>query len=146
MVVIVFQSSNVMVSLAMHIIGSGHLSRPWYVIVNNDQLLIADAAHNCISIFTLDGNYVDKYDTRGTGGKLQSPHGIATDMCGFIFVTNSFKNCVSVFSKDGVFIHSFGSRGSDHGQFFGPQGIAISPTGEIYVCDSENKRVQIFSA
>ena len=129
-----------------HIIGSGHLNRPWYVAVSNDQLLVADYGHNCIFRFTLDGNYVGKYDTRGTGREqLNYPCGIATDMYGFIFVSEFTGNSVSIFNKDGVFIHRFGSKGSDHGQFLGPRGIAISPTGDIYVCEENNKRIQIFS-
>ena len=131
-----------------HIIGSGRLRYAWYVGVSNDQLLVANASHNCISIFTLDGNYVGKYDTRGTGRKqLDSPYGIDIDMYGFIFVTEHSENRVSIFNKDGVFVHSFGFglKGSGHGQLFGPRGIAISPTGEIYVCDTNNKRIQIFS-
>ena len=123
-----------------HIIGSGCLNRPWYVAVSNDQLLVADWCHHCISIFTLDGNYVGKYDTRGTGREqLDCPCGIATDMYGFIFVTEYSKNRVSIFNKDGVFVHSFG-------QFFKPRGIAISPTCDIYVSEEGNKRIQIFSS
>ena len=129
----------------IRIIGSDHLSNPWYAAVSNDQLLVADWFHHCMSIFTLDGNYVGKYDTRGTGMEwLNCPCGIATDTYGFIFVTEYSEHRVSIFNKDGVFIHSFGSKGSDHGQFFKPQGIAISPTGDIYVCEEGNKRIQIF--
>ena len=130
-----------------HIIGSGHMINPWYVAISNDQLLVTNMGHNCISIFTLDGNYVGKYITQGTGREqLDYPCGIATDIYGFIFVSENLKNRVSIFNKEGVFIHSFGSTGSDHGQFSGSRGIAISPTGDIYVCEENNKsRVQIFS-
>ena len=130
-----------------HIIGSGHLSDPYYIAVStNDQLLVANNDHHCISIFTLDGNYVGKFGTRGTGrGQLSGPVDIATDMYGFILVTESDNNRVSIFDKDGVFTHSFGSTGSDHGQFSLPLGIAISPTGDIYISDHSNRRIQIFS-
>ena len=129
-----------------HIIGSGHLSNPHYIAVNtNDQFLVADYYHHCISIFTLDGNYVGKFGTQGTGrGQLTNPSGIATDMYGFILVTEN-NNRVSIFDKDGISIHSFGSKGSDHGQFSSPRQIAINPTGDIYICDTHNKRIQIFS-
>ena len=129
-----------------HIIGLGHLKTPWYIAVSsNDQLLVTD--HNqCISIFTLDGNYVGKFGTQGTGrGQLSSPAGIATDMCGFNVVTDDGKHRVSIFDKDGGFVHCFGSNGSGHGQFSWAQGIAISPTGDIYISDHGNKRIQIFS-
>ena len=130
-----------------HIIGSGHLSNPHYIAVNtNNQLLVANYGHHCISIFTLDGNYVGKFDTQGTGrGELLSnPSGIAIDMHGFILVTEYGNHRVLIFDKDGIFIHSFGSCGSCHGQFSSPYGIAISPTGDIYISDGSNKRIQIF--
>ena len=130
-----------------HIIGSGHLKYPYYIAVStNDQLLVADYGHHCISIFTLDGNHVGKSGTQGTGrGELSCPSGIAINMDGFILVTEHGNNRVSIFDKDGVFKHSFGSRGSGHGQFSSPFGLTISPTGDIYICDGGNKRIQVFS-
>ena len=127
-----------------HIIGSGQLNYPWYIAVStNDQLLVSDYGHKCISIFTLDGNYVKKIDSKGT--KPSGPIGVATDIYGFILVTMYNMNSVSIFYEDGAFIHSFGSSGSGQGQFSYPCGIAISPTGDVYLCDAVNKRIQIFS-
>ena len=60
-------------------------------------------------------------------------------------MTEHGNNRVSIFDKDGVFIHSFGSYGSGHGQFSWPTGIAINPTGHIYIGGRDNKRIQIFS-
>ena len=131
----------------LHIIGANHLDRPWYIAVNANQLLVADWRHSCISIFTLNGNYVGKCGTQGTGrGQLNGPCGIAADIYGYILVTEHDKSRVLTFDKEGAFIHSFGSNGCGLGQFSGPRGIAISPTGDIYVCDTKNKRIQIFSA
>ena len=128
-----------------HIIGSGHLRNPWHIAVSTNQFLVANHSQHCISMFTLDDNYVGKFGTQGTGrGQLSSPTGIATDMYGFILVTEHTDR-VSIFDKDGVFIHSFGSTGSGHGQFSWPTGIAISPTGDIYICDKNHKRIQVFS-
>lgn len=43
-------------------------------------------------------------------------------------------------------ITSFGSHGNNVGQFDHPRGVCIDPTsGNIFVCDSLNDRVQIFS-
>lgn len=56
--------------------------------------------------------------------------------------TPSFRRCGSV-----SFHSSFGSPGAGEGQFEGPGGIAVSSaSGEVFVCDSGNKRVQVFSA
>ena len=130
-----------------YIIGKGQLGTPYDVTVNtNNQLLVADQCHHCIYTFTLDGNYVSKFATRGSGrGELNDPRGLTTDLYGFILVAEYGNHRVSIFNKDGKFIHCFGSSGSDHGKFYRPLGIAISPNGNIYVGDSGNNRVQIFS-
>ena len=130
-----------------HVIGKGQLAGPYDITVNNsNQLLVADAEHDCIYTFTLDGNYVSKFASFGSDkGQLRSPHGVTTDLYGFILVAENGNHHVSIFNKDGKFIHCFGSSGSDDGKFQYPYGIAISPNGNIYVSDFGNKRVQIFS-
>ena len=130
-----------------HIIGKGQLGWPYDVTVNtNNQLLVADYTHHCIYTFTLDGNYVSKFATRGSArGQLSNPFSLTTDLYGFILVADTGNHRVSIFNKDGKFIHCFGSYGFDNGKFSYPYGIALSPNGNIYVTDSGNRRVQIFS-
>jgi DNA-binding beta-propeller fold protein YncE len=54
---------------------------------------------------------------------------------------------VEEFSTAGAFIVQFGSSGTGNGQFHGLGGIASDPTtGNLYVSDMANNRVQKFSA
>ena len=131
----------------LHTIGSGQLGSPYDVAVNgNNQLLVVDCDHHCIYTFTLDGDYVGKFGTKGTGpGQLMYPYGVTVDLYGFILVADSNNNRVSIFDKDGNYINCFGSYGLAIGQFQCPYGIAVSANGNIYVSDRENKRIQIFS-
>jgi len=46
---------------------------------------------------------------------------------------------------DGTFLKSWGSRGSDDGQFRSIHGIAIDASGNVYVADTGNDRIQVFS-
>jgi NHL repeat len=49
--------------------------------------------------------------------------------------------------REHVFSQSFGSEGSGDGQFSGPGGLAVNEsTGDVYVIDRGNGRVEIFSA
>ena len=131
-------------------IKSQHLRTPCDVTVGvNNQLYVSDSDNRCIHTFTLDGNYICKLGTSettlGTGwDRLCKPWGLATDTRGNLLVTDADKNQVFVFDKDGICIHCFGSNGREDGKFNTPFGIAISPKGNIYVCDYENKRIQIF--
>ena len=127
--------------------GSDQLGGPTDVTVNaNNHLLVADYSNSCIYTYTLDGHYVGKFDTPGSGrGQLGGPYGLTTDLNGFIIVADTSNNRVSIFDNNGSCFHCFGSSGSANGQFSSPVGIAVSPNGSIYISDSGNKRIQIFS-
>ena len=127
--------------------GSDQLSYPIDVTVNaNNHLLIADRSNSCIYTYTLDGHYVGKFGTPGSGrGQLDRPYSLTTDLNGFIIVADTYNHRVSIFDNNGSCIHCFGSSGSFNVQFRYPYGIAVSPNGSIYISDGDNKRIQIFS-
>ena len=126
--------------------GSDQLVKPHDVAVSADNhLLVVDYNNSCICTFTLDGHYVGKFGTQGSGrGQLNNPFGLTVDLNGFIIVADTYNHRVSIFEKNGNCIHCFGSYGSADGQFIKPYGIALSPNGSIYVSDTNNKRIQIF--
>jgi DNA-binding beta-propeller fold protein YncE len=39
----------------------------------------------------------------------------------------------------------WGSKGSDEGQFIDPLGIALDTSGNVYVVDAGDSRVQVFA-
>ena len=127
--------------------GSDQLSIPIDVTVSaNNHLLVADFNNSCIYTYTLDGHYVGKFGTPGSGrGQLNRPCSLTTDLNGFIIVADTCNHRVSIFDKDHNCIHCFGSNGTANGQFSSPFGIAVSPNGSIYVSDYDNKRIQILS-
>ncbi|XP_065907558.1 tripartite motif-containing protein 2-like [Dysidea avara] len=122
--------------------GSGQLGDPYDVAANGiNQLLVADPSQKCIITFTLDGNYVaGKLHTEGSSKDyLNKPCSLATDANGFILVADD--NRLFVFDQAGSFIHCFGT-----GKFSALSSVALnSSNGNIYVCDSSNKKIQIFT-
>ena len=127
--------------------GSDQLSNPTDITVGaNNHLLVADYSNSCIYTYTLNGHYLGKFGTRGSGrGELNTPCSLTADFNGFIIVADTCNHRVSIFDKDHNCIHCFGSNGSGNGQFRDPRGIAVSPNGYIYVSDISNHRIQIFS-
>ena len=123
-------------------IGLGHLESVYYITVSaNNQIFVADYGQNCIVAFSFDGNCLGKYGTQGTGrGQLKGPCGVAVDKFGLIFAAEHGNCRVSIFDKDGVFIHSFGTNS----QFSALHAMVQSPSGSLYICDTGNKRIQIF--
>ncbi|XP_065919076.1 E3 ubiquitin-protein ligase TRIM71-like [Dysidea avara] len=126
-------------------IGKGQLGNPYDVAVCNNQLLVADYSHNCIYVFMLNGNFVHTLGTQGNGiGQLNNPWSITTDINGFVLIAEFGNHRVSVFDKFGNCIHCF-STSSDGRHFNGPYGIALSPNSNIYVCDGNSQKIDVFS-
>jgi len=68
-----------------------------------------------------------------------------------VSATKAFVTCVNfdavvIFNLDGTFVSRFGKSGTHQGQFIRPLGVVYhSKNDHFLICDSHNKRVQIFS-
>jgi hypothetical protein len=90
--------------------------------------------------------YGSPADPNGSATGLLSPVGVAADpTTGRMFVSDNGLNRVTVFSiATGKYSHHFGSGGTGNGQFRGPVGIAVAPSGHVLVADDLNSRIQVF--
>ncbi|HJS44990.1 MAG TPA: peptidyl-alpha-hydroxyglycine alpha-amidating lyase family protein [Rhizomicrobium sp.] len=76
---------------------------------------------------------------------FRSPTDVAWDAQGNIFVADGIGNArVAKFTSDGVFVKSWGSRGNADGQFKTAHAIAVDASGNVYVGDHGNGRIQVF--
>jgi DNA-binding beta-propeller fold protein YncE len=111
------------------------------------NVYVSDEWYNRISIFTRDGDWVDKWGTPGKGdGELNRPSGLAFDQDDHLYVVDSQNHRIQKFDKDGTFLAKWGTAGSGEGEFNMPWGIAIDTSGDVYVTDWRNDRVQKFTA
>jgi len=90
---------------------------------------------------------VRKWGSQGSGdGQLNFPTGIAVDSSsGNVYVTDWGNHRIQKFDSNGKFLAKWGSQGTADGQFRGPQGVAVDSSGNVYVVDSENARIQVFA-
>ena len=124
--------------------GLEQLGCPYDVAAHNNLLFVADYFHHCVYKFTVDGTCTGKLTTPARY-KLNSPCSVATDLTGYVFVANTWNQSVLIFDRSGNYAHCFGQYGSGTGQFKYPNGIAIGPTGSVYITDQDNHRIQVFS-
>jgi DNA-binding beta-propeller fold protein YncE len=78
--------------------------------------------------------------------RFLQPSDVAVGADHLIYVVDGVNNRVVVFDESGKLSFSFGNRGSGRGQFNAPLGITTDRSGNVYVADTGNRRVQIFTA
>ncbi|MDH4096269.1 MAG: 6-bladed beta-propeller [Betaproteobacteria bacterium] len=79
-------------------------------------------------------------------GLLKRPSGLARDADqGLLYVADTYAHDVKVFDGEGRLVQMIGRRGEGNGEFNFPTHVAFA-RGELYVTDTMNSRVQVFSA
>ena len=110
------------------------------------NIYVADGGNNRIQKFDLNGNFIVKWGTRGSGdNQFNSPGGVAVDASGFVYVADTGNNCIKKFDSTGNFIVKWGTSGSGNGQFDSPKSVAVDDSGFVYVADTRNNRIQKFA-
>jgi sugar lactone lactonase YvrE len=77
------------------------------------------------------------------GGNLRGPVGICFDSGGRLWIA-AVSGRVQQFMAEGRYLQGVGGYGSKEGQFIAPHGIAADKSGNLYIVDSFNHRVQKF--
>lgn len=81
--------------------------------------------------FSREGKYLNKFGGKGDGaGQINSPHSIAVDGKGRVYISDS--NAIRVFDENGRYVDSFGLKPGS--VIFG---VAFNPDGQLFVTDRE---------
>jgi NHL repeat-containing protein len=134
---------------------SGTFLRAWGKDVGGAGVNVCTVAANC-----------QAGTSGGHGGEFHGPDGVATDAAGNVYVSDTFGNRVQKFDSSGAFLLAWGKdvggagvstcavaascadggTGSNGGEFFTPEEVATDSSGNVYVADFSNSRVQKFNS
>ncbi len=124
------------------------LTGPTGIAVTDDrQVIVCEKYDHCISIVDNNGKDLGSFGLPGSGwSMLRQPADVVITSKGTLLVTD-LGNHIQEFTMDGDCLSYVGSKGSGPLQFSNPQGIAINrTTGQVYVADCDNHRVQVINA
>ncbi len=115
----------------------GYLDGPSGVAVApNGDVYVADGhggtTNDRIVKFAKDGRLIMAWGKHGkAAGEFDTPHGIALDSAGRVYVADRANNRIQIFEPDGKFV-------AEWKQFGRPSDIAIDKNDMIYVADSQS--------
>jgi len=120
--------------------GPGEFNAPSAVVTApNGDIFVADGhggnTNARIVKFTKDGRFIKTWGTKGSApGEFDTPHAIAIDLRGRLFVGDRNNNRIQIFDQDGNYLDQWL-------QFSRPSGVFIDRNDVIYVADSESESV-----
>jgi DNA-binding beta-propeller fold protein YncE len=145
----------------------GQLNLPRGITQDSEgNFYVVDTQNERIQKFDKDGKWLAMFGSKGGGNGQFNPYsedapgtgpgGIAVDSAGNIYVADTWNHRIQKFDKDGKFLIAWGGfinladaaasgAPENDSKFYGPRGIAIGPDGNVYVTDTGNKRVSIFT-
>jgi len=106
------------------------------------------------TVSTLAGSITAGYqDGSGTNALFSGPQAVATDAAGNVYVADGFNNVIRKVTPAGV-VSTFagdGNAGFTNGaaataEFYGPEGIAVDASGNVYVADIGNNVIRKITA
>lgn len=116
--------------------GNGQFTHPYAIATDSaGNVYVTDTAKR-IQKFNANGAYLMQWATWAVNG-------IDIDSAGTLYATD-FDRIIK-YSASGALLTQWGSAGSGNGQFNLAADIAVDTTGNIYVVDNENCRVQKFA-
>ena len=107
----------------------------------SQKVYIADLGNRCVKVLSFQGEFLTQFGQ----DVLRGPCGIAVTE-EFIFVTDLRHPSLFQFNKDTLQpINRAGTRGRAEGELFGPRGLCVDRNGDVFIADSWNDRVSVFS-
>jgi uncharacterized protein (TIGR03663 family) len=129
--------------------GAGQFEEPMGLTFDaQGNLYVADTWNRRIQKLTADGQFQSLIPV-ASWPSAQTTTGepnLAVTASGAIVATDPLRARVLVFGPNGELQSAWGGQGSDASSLNAPTGLALAPTGEVVVMDSNNNRVVVFPA
>ena len=121
--------------------GPGKFHNPAKIATDlSNNVLVSDFDDHFIYLFTHDGQLIKRI-------YCFLPYAITVSPTGYVITDhNRDNNMITIYSPTHQLINKFGQRGSQQGDFDDIRGMAVGSTGDIYVVEGGNNRLQVINS
>jgi len=115
----------------------------------NGNILVVEPHYQRVNVFSPEGKLVAQWGKRGTNaGEFMLPRAVGVNSRGEVFVSEyGVAERVQRFAgRGGDLLAGFGHSGNAPGEFNRPEGLCVDAQDRLYVADSCNHRIQVFSS
>jgi DNA-binding beta-propeller fold protein YncE/ABC-type molybdate transport system permease subunit len=115
---------------------------------NDGNIIVVEPHYQRVNLYTTDGRQLEQWGRKGTNeGEFIMPRAVAVNSHGeYLIPEYTDVDRVQVFAgKDKALLKVIGHAGTANGEFSRPEGICLDAADRIYVADSCNHRIQVFS-
>lgn len=114
------------------------------IAVAHGYVYVADTGNDRIERFTAQGTEPQAWEDLGAG-RLGAPRGLAVHGDDLYVADDRYDRIVEL-DTAGNYLREAGTFGSGPGQLANPFGVAVGPSGEVYVADDNNHRVVVLTS
>jgi sugar lactone lactonase YvrE len=125
-------------------LGQTNLNQPTDVAVDDQgNLHVVDTENRRVQVFDAMGRHLREWPI-SAANTADGPH-IVAGLDGLLYLTDPEMSKVLVYDPYGRLVSSWGERGSLEGQLSKPIGIGFDQRTSVYVADTYNHRIQVYT-
>jgi sugar lactone lactonase YvrE len=107
------------------------------------NLYVMDTENRRVQVLDLMGRHLTEWPI-SAANTADGPH-IVAGLDGLLYLTDPEMSAVLVYDAYGRLVTSWGERGSLEGQLSKPIGIGFDQRTSVYVADTYNHRIQVYT-